>query len=172
MQKSGKKGRPAIIHYMSDVRWTQRGVGPIVVSAGPGSVHHPVVRFKGSAASRDSRCSTQLCRPVFKLICGGPHLVSFPNGLGTRLGPTPHCPPDLMAGLPHFRSSSAFLRCQRQTEQKTCSGRPGHEASSTFIRLRPYTVRFIKQCPTPKSNKHSSHRSSSGCNGYLTAQVN
>ena len=37
------------------------GVGPVVVSAGSGSVHHSVGRVECSVFSRDSRCSTQLC---------------------------------------------------------------------------------------------------------------
>ena len=50
MQKSGEQwGRPGIIHHESDVRWTWGGgggggggAGPVVISAGPEAVHHPV----------------------------------------------------------------------------------------------------------------------------------
>ena len=44
MRKSGEeRGRPGVIHHMSDVRWMRGGrKGPVVVSAGPEAVHHPV----------------------------------------------------------------------------------------------------------------------------------
>ena len=47
MWKSGEeRGRPSIIHHVSDVRWMQGGRGGggggIVISAGPEAVHHPV----------------------------------------------------------------------------------------------------------------------------------
>ena len=58
MWKSGKEqGRPGTIHHVSDVRWTRggcRGVGPVVVSAGPEAVHH-----RGSKVETPSQ-STQL----------------------------------------------------------------------------------------------------------------
>ena len=36
------RGRPDIIHHVSDVRWTQGGREAVVISAGPEAVHHPV----------------------------------------------------------------------------------------------------------------------------------
>ena len=45
MRKSGEEWeRPGIIHHVSDVRHQVdvEGVGPVVISAGPEAVHHPV----------------------------------------------------------------------------------------------------------------------------------
>ena len=43
MQKSAEeRGRPGIIHHVSDIRWMQGGGGGVVVSAGPEAVHHLV----------------------------------------------------------------------------------------------------------------------------------
>ena len=43
MRKSSEeRGRPGIIHDVSDVRWAQGGWGAVVVSAGSEAVHHPI----------------------------------------------------------------------------------------------------------------------------------
>ena len=108
-KSSEKRGRPCIIPHVSDVRWMRggcTGMGPIVVSAGPEAVHHPVGLVR--TLSGWSRLPDNLVGQFFNVV-GAHHL----------------CPPNInhviITGLPRFLLFFHIMYCC-QCNRRTGNG--------------------------------------------------
>ena len=119
-KSSEKRGRPGIIHHVSDVRWTRGGsrfssscIKTKLCRASGVSTSHVHGAFKPSRLDDE--------RPVFKLICGYPPPPPPPP-------PCVHltsCTRQIMPGLPRFSPLSLQWYYRQRKPNNRKQGRPG-----------------------------------------------